>query len=434
MELFNATLDGFELRILDIADSIQVALVRHEFINTDGAVIINHGNRPREIKFKCFFFSLSTTSTTSADYSNHYDFLNRVTNSTITEHELVHPKYGRILGYISDVTVSHDDTQDYVAIDITFVQKNLQNYALISDSATIDVASQQRVIALSNGQLAEINTELNELGAGDLIGKIVDPNQTLAKQLINISQKSRDLVKEIDTFVSAMDSFMADVEAPFNSIDASINYVSDVPSRIIGSINNVCNRISQTLSSVSNLPAQIINNFNYNIESLYNTITGKNASFFQVHFRAITAGRITQESCGLMVADEGQAALLQGQESRATFDIAGNRVGVIVPKPVMTVADVETVAYVARDSIQTALELDHSLIDLEYLADDLISYVNKTKINRLLVKTVKVNSTPLHLLCLQVGLNYNAAERVRKLNPQIKNPTFCEGDVKVYVK
>jgi hypothetical protein len=58
-------------------------------------------------------------------------------------------------------------------------------------------------------------------------------------------------------------------------------------------------------------------------------------------------------------------------------------------------------------------------------------YERKLQLDR--VKTITVDQpTPLHLLCLQNGLPYAMAERIWDLNPDLENPTFCKGKVKIY--
>ena len=45
--------------------------------------------------------------------------------------------------------------------------------------------------------------------------------------------------------------------------------------------------------------------------------------------------------------------------------------------------------------------------------------------------TVK-SRTPLHVICMQLKLPYQYAERILAINPQIENPSYVEGVINVY--
>lgn len=424
---------SYELSILDISDTISSSLVRQEFVNTDGAKITNFGNKPREIKFRAFFFGDKQTSTTliSSTYVNHYDFVNDMTDSSLT-HVLVHPKYGRIEGEVESLNIIHDDTQDYVAIDVNFVQKDIQTKGFISDTEAIEKVMTMQQIALLNAEIAQANADIQSLGCGGALGTVLDATKTVASQLNRVSQVTRDFCKEVDSFTGTLDSYLSDIVTPINSIDASVNYIGDVPSRIIGSINGVCNRIVGSLSNLSNLPAQLVNNMAMQTRALASTITGKNASFFKTRFYNVTAGSISAQSGFQLQKDNDRSEVARQQELTSTFDSKGNRVATVTIEPTMTIQDLESLLYVARDYVQVAILNDRSNQQLPVMTKSLVSFVNNIKLQKRRQVTTTVNSIPLHLLCMQFGLPYNMAERVYKLNPQIKNPTFCEGAIRIY--
>lgn len=427
------SLANYELNILDISDTLSASLVRQEFVNTDGAKITNFGNKAREIRFKAFFFGDRETSTTltSGNYANHYDFVDDMTDSSLT-HILVHPKYGRIEGEVESVNITHDDTQDYVAIDITFVQKDIQTKGFLADTEAIEKMMAMQQIALLNSEIDQAKADIQALGCGGALGVVLDATKTVASQLNKVSQVTRDFCKQADSFCGALDGYLADIVTPINSIDASVNYIGDLPSRIIGSINGVCNRIVGSLSDLSNLPAQLVNNMAMQSRALALTITGKNASFFRTRFYNVTAGSISAQSGYQLQKDNDRSEVAKQQESTTAFDVKGNRVSTITIEPTMTVQELESLLYVARDYVQIAILNDRSNQQLPVMTKSLVSFVNNVKLQKRRQITTTVNSIPLHLLCMQFGLPYNMAERVYKLNPQIKNPTFCEGPIRIY--
>jgi prophage DNA circulation protein len=70
--------------------------------------------------------------------------------------------------------------------------------------------------------------------------------------------------------------------------------------------------------------------------------------------------------------------------------------------------------------------------ELVTMASTLALFVDTIKLKKRTVTTVTVNDMPLQVLLLQLGLPYNAFDRVLALNPQITCPSFITGDVKVY--
>jgi hypothetical protein len=108
----------------------------------------------------------------------------------------------------------------------------------------------------------------------------------------------------------------------------------------------------------------------------------------------------------------------------------------------MTANDLEAFLYIIRDSNETLIKGDETLgIDedrdnpyLSLMSNALSTYVNTVKLNRLQQKAMVVNNIPIHMLCMNLGLSYQAAGRILGLNKQITNPTFMNGTVQVYVK
>jgi len=425
-QTFEAKLDEWTLNLLDISDSVNASVVRHEFVNTDGAVLQHLGNRPKEIKFKTYWYGTS--------YKDHFEFLNIMSRSgedSFSTHVLIHPQYGYMIGKIESLVVVHDDTQDYVTIDISFVEQDIQNTTFVTKDnlAIIDSMS----VSQLNNALTSSAASLASAGHSSILGKIIDSSQKLATQFDNISQSTRVFLNECDTNLAKFDNFLVDITAPLNAIDNAVNFVSDVPSRILGSINNACNRIMGSLSSLSNLPVQFVNNMVSNVQNLYNLASGTNVSFFQTQIKSIAAGSILRQSGVLLKADEDKRAIQIAKEQKQSFDAAGNLINEITFEPIMSIQDLDIMMYDIRMYCQEAILLNRENQMLKNMASALISYVDDLKLRRLSIKTMTVNNIPMHMLLLQLGFAYNMAERVLALNPQIHNPTFCEGPIKVYV-
>lgn len=437
MQPFKASLDNYELLILDISDTISASIVKQEFVNTDGAKITNFGNKAREIKFRALFFGPTRPKgeQSPATYQNHYYFVKEMSDSAQT-HVLIHPKYGRIEGVVESLGITHDDTQDYVAIDINFVQKDIQVAGFISDTESVATIVRMANVALLNNAIAKARQSITQAGLGAVANIPIDSTKSVLSQISgvghNISQATRNFCKECDIFLNYMDSYAAAITSPLNSIDAAVNYVGDLPSRIIGSINGVCNRIVGSLVAISNLPVSIINSIVVNSKILQSTITGEHAQFFHTQLLNVTSGAISREASVLLQNDNVQTDIARQTETTSVFNAKGNRVATASIEQTMTLQDLELMLYTVRDYVQTAINNDRSNLQLMTMLKALVDFVNNIKLTKRKQITVTVNSMPLHLLCMQLGLPYNMAERLYKLNPDIKNPTFCEGAIKVY--
>jgi prophage DNA circulation protein len=433
MELFKADLDGYELRILDITDTVSTAIVKHEFVNTDGALLENMGNRPRVIKFKVFFYGSTpdVSEQVAATYLNHYDFVKEMSDS-MSLHTLTHPKYGIVKGMIETMNIIHDDTQEYVAIEVTFVEQGIYK-KIVSDVAAVDKIMQMQQVALLNAEIAKVEEEIAAKGHSTLLGKVVDGTKSLLSQFSNISNKTREFVKGCDSFVNNIDSFLSDVEAPVNSINSAVNYVGDLPSLLCSKVQDCTDRVMNAASNLSNLPVQLINNSIMSVRNLSDSITGKDAEFFQKHIISIGAGTISAKSGLILQDDENNRAQAANKEKSVAFDINGRRVDYTPMVVILSSTEIDEITYNARAIIQEAIDLDRNNQELKAMANIMILFVDDIKLKRRAIVNMTVNSIPIHMLCMQLGLPYGAADRLLQLNPHIKNPTFTEGTVKVYV-
>jgi len=433
-KLFDAKLDNYELRILDISDTIGQSIARQEFINEDGAILQNMGLHAREIKFRCFFFG-SDVGGFTANYSNHLSFLNGL-NDTSKTHVLIHPKYGTMQGMIESTTLIHDDTQNYVAIDITFIQQGLQNQkAQLSTTGFLQVAAQQALVGVNSNISTAIPGLLTSSGLSSVLGKVVSAEKSLTSQIQGVSSAVRGFLKEADTVIGVLDTTLADVNTISSTLNSAVSYVGDVPSRIVGSIVNCSDRIMGSLSNLSNLPVNFINSAIYNMNALKDSVTGKHADFFKSRMTSIWSGTLGKQATVLFKADDQADAQWKSLEQNQSFDLNGRRVTASVATPPMTVQDIEGIAYSVRQYIQGAIDLDRDQPTLKAMAEALISYVGQAKLKKQVQMPVSISpSMPLHIICAKFGLTYNTVDRLLKINPSILNPTFASGTVQVYAQ
>lgn len=446
MDTYQAQLDKYILRIQDIEDTIPQAITRHEFLFTNGAYLVNTGLRARTVKFRALFYGGGTravTLSTDANYGAHYNFINKITDTSIL-HELIHPKYGVMQGYCETSNPKHDDTQNFVSIDITFIEHGLKETGQLLDIQSIDNQLRQQQIAAMKRENANTTKNFNDSGFGSMLGQTVNANATLNSQLSGLDRATRNFVNEIDDALSVFDTTLSTVSEPANTITNACGFISDVPSRLTTSINSCMYRIVGSLSAMSNLPLQFVNNMILGMNNISRTLSGEHAAFFQTRLATIGAGHIATQAAVLVQADDAKSKISISNEGNKTFDVVGNRINNTTIEDYLSATELDAIAYNVRYQIQQVIEKNtlgtelgedgRDNQELINMAAYMQEFVNNIKLNRYIIKTMSVNNIPLHLLCLKLGLPYNAMERVLKLNPAIKNPTFSEGDLKVYVK
>jgi len=91
--------------------------------------------------------------------------------------------------------------------------------------------------------------------------------------------------------------------------------------------------------------------------------------------------------------------------------------------------------YEVKKLIDDAVQLDREKFDLRSQGAGLQKYIDQIKLDR--ERIVTQEETPLqsmHQVAATNGLSYHRVDQLLKLNPQIKNPTFTSGAIKVLAK
>jgi hypothetical protein len=429
--------DFYLLNMLTIADDLSTALVMHEYVNSDGAFIQNMGNHPRTISFKTFWYGHETTPSTDFDpnFDNHYLFLEQMSDSSVY-HTFIHPKYGTLQGYISSLRTLHTDVQDYVEIDIEFTRKDIQS--LFFSASVLDMIPVQTK-ALNN-LYTTLNNSIAQSGYSDVLNKIVSSTEKMRAQFSNISQASQAFLEQADRALDVWDGFLDTVTQPFNALNNTISFVNDVPGRIIGAANNAIRRSIASMSALNALPVQVTQNLIQDMVVLGQTISSPSSINVILNSALGNCGviNITGAVQSSMIVDDNNAKANEKIETSLTFDPAGNRIVSTQPVQVMSLQDLENMLYAINQYIQSIINLNRAngqdVQDLLILSKQITTFVDTEKLNRKAFVNVTVPSIPLHLLITTMGLNYNAIDRVLKINSNIKNPTFSEGALLVYAE
>jgi len=424
-DAFIPQLAGYYLNISVTSDTFPYALSINEYPFSTTNSIQNLGQKTRKIAVECAFFD-NTPITEGWDpkikfptYDNHISFLEKI-ESSLLPLTFTHPKYGEIEGYIEQITVNADDTQRYAEIIFDFVEEVIIKGVRFKEQPVLKQAESVQKVTKS-------------------VSDDLDADSKLTKNL-------KAWEASMATFRSKLDAWVDKVTTQPTSIVNTINYADNVVGLTTESIGLAIDRVVQsyilsiptalTESGVSNYlymrnrPAQFINNLIVGCRALKANFTGIEAKYVHV----MAASRISYEAAISYDDDEEKNTETLRNENIRTFDEAGNYVGSSTYEETMTINELENSLYALRSFIDEAIQLDRSKRDLLNQAKSIQDYVNKIKLNRQGLETREnVPLQSLHTLATQNNLSYQATERILRLNPSIKNPTFIDGEIKILV-
>ncbi|MGD0342874.1 MAG: DNA circularization N-terminal domain-containing protein, partial [Bacteroidales bacterium] len=389
MQPFTAKLDTWDLNILDISDALSHSIIRHEYINTDGADLEAMGAHARTVIFRSYWFG-ANGDPASPSYLNHFvfvDFLSKGSNY----HTLVHPKYGTLKGYVENFNIHHDDTQDYCEIDIVFTESNIYNQVISPFKNAPDLTA--AYAAQMNETKANMSNYLKNNGYSTLLNKTFSSLQSLEKQVTNVSVATKKFVASIDDNLKLVNSYLSSVTSISNSINNVITFTGDIPSIILSSIFQADNRLVNTLVNLRNLPVQFASNFVQGINNF--KFLGPSESLFTIALKHSSSGNLIFESNNNLVADQ---LLVSQQNTQPAFDINGNSNITNIKPIVMSKTDIESMMVTIQEYTQDAIIANRECPSLKLMMATLNSYVNFIKLSRLSVKEINVNNIPLHML------------------------------------
>jgi prophage DNA circulation protein len=429
MSLYDAAIDNIPLEIETIDDQFEVAIARHEFPFKDGALLENMGQKARTINIRCYFWDDGSHLT----YNNHIQLVNHLKDNILFT--LTHPMYGTISGMVERISVKADDRIMTAEVDVTFVE-NLRQAIAEVQYEDVETAADQAVIDVQDEQLAQFDVEaMTELGAEatGINAQILDPALGILEQFNGITQQARAWVKKIETAVSTFDGLVSDVIQPANSLIATINYGTNLPGRVIGSIARMVDRYVTLYDTVSDAPSRFVRSMQSASENLAAQFESSPSTsmHIQVAFSTQTAHAVAR----YYAADEQQRQLLRRLEKQTTFDTQGRYLNPATAASVYTVGELESSVSLSRKMLQTAIDCTggRSLPSLKSIARSLIEHVSIIKLEREKIITVTLdNPMPLHIVCLRYGLDYHYAERIAAIN-SIPRPNFTDGSLQIYI-
>ena len=432
------TTRAFRLDIIDISDTIERAVIVHELPYRNGAVLEDLGSLARVVNVNCAFYensvpSLNPLSGINPSYSAHFLFVKDLQNEEVLE--LHHPKYRMMKGKVRNISVLNNERDQYAEVAFEFVEQTVDVAVLPAFEVTAAVAQGFR--AAQGFSLSAIKDSvkgaLDASSALQVLDAAVDFTQDMADQITNVSKAAREYIKGVDAVVGKFDTILGNIAQPVKSILGTIDYTADLPGRLLYATAQTTERYQQLYAGIESTPVTYVSSFMNGMTALQSSFQG-----YAQETLAIDQAKALKAQWGCIMAarvlrtDQDSRDELQAKETEKAFDKNGNLVGTTVRPNIMTKDDLERILYDTKAAAQGTVDVSRDNRGLKEEIKALQDNVNTTKLERLRIKRVDVENMPLHVLCLQNKLSYQTAEKILKLNPKIKNPTFTQGAVDIY--
>lgn len=423
MRPYIGALDEYQnLPIRSIDDLTSKNIVKHEYAYRDGARLEDLGNGPLELSITVLY--------TRDRYDEGREFREYLRENR--EVSFVHPELGLLRGRIGDSRERHDEASRKCEISFTFIEDGISESYV---RAQVDVvAAMERTyvesIAEQKERFAESLKEQLGAEAGDLLAAEVaelDENSSIISQLGKLSVKARAAVKKIDAGRKKIDAVLKEIENPTNSVLGLVEFGKTLPDRVIGEAAKTIERYVEAVKELKAFPYRFAHELKRNVKELIS-----NTTELAEELNLAGATRLAVELAYIYDEDERNRETVRQLESQPPFDEFGNLVEVDPLPSVAVPVELERALMLTREWLQECVDTNRDLRTPQEAALTLLKdYERKLQLDR--VKTITVDQpTPLHLLCLQHGLPYATAERIWDLNPDLENPTFCKGKVKIY--
>jgi prophage DNA circulation protein len=437
-ERFEGFIGPYKIEFQDISDDFRKSIPRHECPGLDGASLEDKGFKARTVKIRCYFIN--------EIYHTHKELLEYLKNPELLD--FVHPKYGLLKGKVEILSVRHNERRKTAEVDITFIEGiTPPEPEPLEDIEGKAEENFEQGISEQQGGLAD------DFQVEGIPERTLDDTKGILEQFSELTGTAREYVKTVDTAVSRMDATLNKISNPANSLVATMDFATDLPGRVIGSMARTTERYAEVYLSLTTAPSRFLQSFKNGMSELETALElnkdSGGSAIAQVNAQARADIRKHLKVMGAMTAalnlsyafssDEEARNSARRLEGIKSFDHEGNFIKTEATPDVLTVDEIEKALALAMGYIQEAVddaravEEARDMRSLKAQALSLVNHVEKIKIEREKIVTITVdNPTPLHIICHANGLPYNYAPRVLALNPQIKDPSTVEGEVKIY--
>lgn len=409
-------LGGISLKCRDITSQEQASIARHRYPGHNGADLEFLGWAANNYRLRCLF--------NGDDGIEQWEGI-RSKLRTGALVALEHPVDGTISGLIESVNATEDNRRNCVEVEFSFLEDGVdkpasyrpQAAAIASESAQPLVDAAASLIASQFGNTAIPSPDLTDNNWFEKLG--------------DMGNAINALVRGIRTDVRRLDGLIAAVTAPVSVAFNALAFAADLPGQLTMRITKVMDLMQGKVEGAPSPTASAMK-FLRDLDALVATFRGQPS---EGAARVLGASQAARTVAILMERDEDRLRAMQAYEQEPSFDLRGNWIGkAAAPKSMpASVTEIANLVGAARTTIQGARPFAPDPSALDTLAAALQDQYKDRIVRFETVREITVlTPTPLHLICHQNGLPYNAAERVALLNPQIQNPTFAEGRILIY--
>lgn len=434
---FQTNIAGFLLDVETISDGFSKAIVKHEFPNTNGALLEDLGQKGRSISIRCYF----GTEGGLASYEDYFEFIKVLDGVDVIE--FIHPEDGTLKGRIEKIDKRKNDRQEFAEVDITFLE------------GRIEAEPQAEISMPGFGEEAFLDgqNELAEAYADELDPELMDveldPDVGILEQFSAVSGKVRSYVAQVDQAVRTLEGTLIQITQPVNTLLATVNYAANLPGRVVGAVAQTVERVAETYNALRNFPAQFQRSLASGLDQLEASFrkfqskapagSARNLAETEAmtsianQINAAAAHRLALEAAYGLANDQAARLAAKKNEGQKSFDALGNYLDPVPPDPMMTRIDIEATLASVMTAAQASVDLMRGQQAIKRGVSGLVNFARVIMVDAGTIKQVEIDGTlPLHLLLLKYGLPYNAADRVLAINPQIKHPSFVSGTINIY--
>lgn len=401
---------GYYLDIESIDDQRDNAIARHEFPYSKKNIIENIGLRTKSYNVKCVFQDHpALTDGWSPDdaiyptFNSHKNFLETIEKEreNIT---FVHPYLGEMEGAIESISAEYTDIINFVRVSFVFLQEE-----------------QDDTISFVRYPIPENAKNFRD-------------SSSRMQNVLSVARKAAASAKKwerkMSVFRGKLQSKLSGVTSPIQSIANTISYGLDFPGLIMQDINGAIDRIVESFSQVFSSPTSAINSQIVEFKKLKETFFEEERQYIHV----MSASRLGYETSVQLENDEKNRTETRTKESKPSFDANGNYRKQNITAEVMTIDDLDNITAGVKSYINEAVQLDRESQELLNMAKSIQDYVNFIKLEREIIITKTYNEQPLFCILQAENINYKVAERILKLNPDIIEPAFTSGDVRLIIR
>lgn len=401
---------GYYLDLENINDQRDNAIARHEFPYSKKNIIENVGTRTKTYSVKCVFqdHHALTEGWSPGDsiyptFDSHKNFLETIERER-ENIDFVHPYLGEMVGAIESISAEYTDIIRFVRISFVFLQEE-----------------QDDAITFVRYPIPENAKNFRD-------------SSSRMQNVLSVARKTAASAKKwqrkMSIFRGKLQSKLSGVTSPIQSIANTISYGLDFPGLIMKDINEAIDRIVESFSQVFSSPNAAINAQIVEFRRFKETFLEEEKQY--VHIMA--ASRLGYETSVQLENDEKNRTETRTKESKPSFDANGNYRQQNITAEVMTIDNLDNITSGVKGFIGEAVHIERENPELLNMAKSIQDYVNYIKLEREIIVTKTYNEQPLFCILQAENINYKVAERILKLNPNIIEPAFTSGDVRLIVR